>query len=93
MKAEYKLHGQFATRKQILQLYSGNYYPGNVIRSIRTHQLKKLGKRYSNIRHWPEDILDLAHGSSSKETYQTWYGEWFVDVQHHFREAKLIFKK
>ena len=92
-KSEYKLHGLFATNKQMFQLYTGNHYPLNIIRSIQLYQYKKLRKRYSNIQSWPDDILDISYASSSKATYQQWYGEWFIDVQYHFRETKKIFEK
>jgi hypothetical protein len=87
-KAEYKLHGEYATTTHMYRLNVGNTYPGNVIRSIHAHQYKNLRERYSNIRHWPEDMLDFNYGSSSKDTYHAWYGEWFVDVQEYFQEAK-----
>ena len=75
--------GVFLNYYEMRALYLGNAYPENIIRAawIREHK----SKRFSNIHHWPEDLLDYKHEKSPASNYQAWYGEWIIKAQGYFK--------
>lgn len=76
--------GLYLNESEIRCLALGHTYPETIIRDAQFRAYK--AKRYSNIRHWPEDLLDFKHSNSPAETYAAWYGEWIVKAQHYFAD-------
>lgn len=74
--------GLFLNEEEMRSLYLGNAAPENIIRSawIREHE----SKQFSNIRHWPEDLLDYQHNKSPASNYKAWYGEWMIKAHQYF---------
>lgn len=75
--------GLFLNEEEMRSLYLGNLAPENIIRSawIREHETKQ----FSNISHWPEDLLDYKHLRSPASRYRDWYGDWIVKTHSYFQ--------
>jgi len=82
-REEIDSQGIFLNEGEMRSLYLGNCSPENIIRSawIREHH----SKQFSNIRHWPEDLLDYQHKRSPASNYKAWYGDWIIKAQEYFK--------
>jgi len=86
-RAGFSLSGLYANNNNMIKLYCGNTYPGSVVKDILVYEHKTFNSKYSNISHWPTDIIDIRYKNSSKSTYKKWYGDWFVKSQNCILEA------
>jgi len=79
----YIIHGLFLSDSEINQLTSGVIHPRKIIGQGIYRNMEK-----TNMQYWPIDILDINHKNSSEDTYEEWYGKWFIEAQKSFKELQ-----
>lgn len=55
------------------------------------HPRTLITRGYDDNNWWVEHIIDLRREGRTVDEYRAVYGDWFVNIQEHFRRSRLIF--